>query len=155
MLPNYTLINANRRLSLHGGLITYIHDDFAFKELNDMIPISSRSTSTLFESLFVEIWKKNSHYQKYIIGNIYRLPVYVADDLNLFINKFTDLLIVLRARSKSVILCRDYNIDLLKINANDNFNIFYENVISSSFIPSITFPTRMCDTTSTLIDNIY
>ena len=152
-LPNYTLINANRRLSLHGGLITYIHDDFAFKELNDMIPISS--TSTLFESLFVEIWKKNSHYQKYIIGNIYRLPVYVADDLNVFINEFTDLLIVLRARSKSVFLCGDYNIDLLKINANDNFNIFYENVISSSFIPSITLPTRICDTTSTLIDNIY
>ena len=152
-LPNYTLINANRRLSLHGGLITYIHDDFAFKELNDMIPISS--TSTLFESLFVEIWKKNSHYQKYIIGNIYRLPVYVADDLNVFINEFTDLLIVLRARSKSVFLCGDYNIDLLKINANDNFNIFYENVISSNFIPSITLPTRICDTTSTLIDNIY
>ena len=152
-LPNYTLINANRRLSLHGGLITYIHDDFAFKELNDMIPISS--TSTLFESLFVEIWKKNSHYQKYIIGNIYRLPVYVADDLNVFINEFTDLLIVLRARSKSVFLCGDYNIDILKINANDNFNIFYENVISSSFIPSITLPTRICDTTSTLIDNIY
>ena len=152
-LPNYTLINANRRLSLHGGLITYIHDDFAFKELNDMIPISS--TSTLFESLFVEIWKKNSHYQKYIIGNIYRLPVYVADDLNVIINEFTDLLIVLRARSKSVFLCGDYNIDLLKINANDNFNMFYENVISSSFIPSITLPTRICDTTGTLIDNIY
>ena len=148
-LPNYTLINANRRLSLHGGLITYIHDDFAFKELNDMIPISSTST------LFVEIWKKNSHYQKYIIGNIYRLPVYVADDLNVFINEFTDLLIVLGARSKSVFLCGDYNIDLLKINANDNFNMFYENVISSSFIPSITLPTRICDTTSTLIDNIY
>ena len=81
--------------------------------------------------------------------------MYVADDLNVFINEFTELLIVLRARSKSVFLCGDYNIDLLKINANDNFNIFYENIISSSFIPSITLPTRMCDRTSTLIDNIY
>ena len=42
-----------------------------------MLPISG--TSTLFESLFIEIWKKNSHHQKYVIGNIYRLPVYVAD----------------------------------------------------------------------------
>ena len=71
------------------------------------------------------------------------------------IGKYTISLIVLRDRSKSVFLCGDYNIDLLKDNANDNFNIFYENVISSSFIPSITLPTRMCDTTSTLIDNIY
>ena len=93
-----------------------------------MIPISG--TSKLFESLFIEIWKKYSHHKKYVIGNIYRLPVYVADDLNLFINEFTDLLIVLRARSKSVILCEDYNVDLLKINTNDNFNLFYENVIS-------------------------
>ena len=55
-LPNYTLINANRRLSLHGGLIIYIHDDFAYTEISDSIPISK--TSTLFESLFIEIWKK-------------------------------------------------------------------------------------------------
>ena len=27
-------------------------------------------------------------------------------------------------------------------------------LISSNFIPNITLPTRMCDTTSTLIDNI-
>ena len=81
--------------------------------------------------------------------------MYVEDDPNLFINQFTDLLIVLRARSKSVYLCRGYNIDLLKINTNDNFKLFYENVISSSFMSNITLPTRMCDTTSTLIGNIY
>ena len=52
-LPNYTLINANRRLSLHGGLIIYIHDDFAYTEISDNIPISE--TSTLFESIFIEI----------------------------------------------------------------------------------------------------
>ena len=72
-LPNYTLINGNRRLGLHGGLTIYIHDDFAYTETSDIIPISK--TSTLFESLFIEIWKKQCH-QKYVIGNIYRLPLY-------------------------------------------------------------------------------
>ena len=56
-LPNYTLINVNRRLSLHGGLVIYLHDDFAYKELNDNTPISK--TSKLFESIFLEIWKSN------------------------------------------------------------------------------------------------
>ena len=139
-------------MSLHGGLIIYLHDDFAYKELNDNIPISK--TSKLFESIFLEIWKKQCH-QKFVIGNIYRLPLYNSDDLNLFPNEFTDLLDFLRARSKTVFLCGDYNIDLLKISTKDNFNYFYENVISSSFIPNITLPTRMCETTSTLIDNIY
>ena len=60
---------------------------------------------------------------------------------------------MLRARSKMMFLCGDYNIDL--INTNNHFNIFYKNVIFLSYIPNITLPTRMCDTTSTLIDNIY
>ena len=55
----------------------------------------------------------------------------------------------------TVFLSGDYNIDLLKIRINDNFNCFYENVISSNFIPNITLPTKNCDTTSTLIDTIY
>ena len=37
-IPNYTLVNQNRRLSTHGGLITYIHNDFAYRELNNELP---------------------------------------------------------------------------------------------------------------------
>ena len=71
---------------------------------------------------------------------MYPLPLYSIDHLNLFTKEFTDLLDVLRARSKMVFLRGDYNIDWLKINTNDHFNIFYENVISSSFIQNITLP---------------
>ena len=56
-LPNYTLLDANRRLSGHGGLIIYMFNDFT-------------QSSALFESLFMEIWRKISKYQKYIIANI-------------------------------------------------------------------------------------
>ena len=55
-IKNVVLFHNNRRLSMHGGLITYIHDDFTSKELNEIILISG--TSTLFESLFIEIWKQ-------------------------------------------------------------------------------------------------
>ena len=44
--------------------------------------------------------------------------------------------------------------DLLKINSNENYNIFYENVSAAGFAPRITLPTRICDTASTLIDNV-
>ena len=33
-LPDYTLINASRRLTAHGGLRIYLHDDFSYKEFN-------------------------------------------------------------------------------------------------------------------------
>ena len=41
------------------------------------------------------------------------------------------------------------------MSSNHVYNTFYENVISCSFAPKITLPTRICDTTSTLIDNVY
>ena len=139
----------NRRLSTHGGLILYIHDDFAFKELNSEIAISHESN--LFESIFVELWRKSCSYQKYILGNVYRLPLYGIDDLTLFTNEFTTLLNLLKTRSNFIYLCGDYNIDILKMSSNHVYNTFYENVISCSFAPKITLPTRICDTTSTLI----
>ena len=61
----------------------------------------------------------------------------------------------LRLRSKTVCLCGDYNIDLLKIDSNEKFSTFYENTTSVGFVPKITLSTRICETTSTLIDNIY
>ena len=52
-------------------------------------------------------------------------------------------------------MCGDYNIDLLKIQTNGEFSLFYENIIATGFAPKITLPTILCDTTSTLIDNVY
>ena len=89
------------------------------------------------------------------------------------------LLLLLLTRSKFVYVCGDYNIDLLKVNSNNDYCLLYGNVLSSSFAPKITPPTRicrllnlylvilwildfkyilllssLCDTTSTLIDNV-
>ena len=52
-------------------------------------------------------------------------------------------------------LCRDYNIDLLKIHTVEDYSSFFDNVIVSSFVPKITLPTRICDTRSSLINNNY
>ena len=79
----------------------------------------------------------------------------MLDDLTKFIDEHTQLLHELRLRSKTVYLCGDYNIDLLKIDSNEKFSTFYENTTSVGFVPKITLPTRICETTSTLIDNIY
>ena len=51
-LHNYTLVNANRRLTTHGGLIIYIHNDFKFKELNGKLPITHTSNMNLLPSWY-------------------------------------------------------------------------------------------------------
>ena len=83
------------------------------------------------------------------------MPSYLSADVRSFTNEFTNLLNVLRTRSKFVYMCGDYNIDLLKIQTNGEFSLYYENIIATGFAPKITLPTRLCDTTSTLIDNVY
>ena len=82
------------------------------------------------------------------------VPSYVSDDVTSFTKKYTDLLNIIRTRSKIVYVCGDYNIKLLKLNSNNNYCSFHDNVLSSSLAPLITLPTRKCDTASTLIDNI-
>ena len=86
---------------------------------------------------------------------LYSLPSYKSDDLYSFTNEYTELLSDIKELSKSVYICGDYNIDLLKIDTNNDYCSFYENIISSVFVPKITLPTRLCDTASTLIDSVY
>ena len=83
------------------------------------------------------------------------MPLHTSDDLTKFTDEHTQHLHELILRSKTVYLSGDYNIDLLKINYNEKFNTFYENTTSVGFVHKITLPTRICETTSTLIDNIY
>ena len=52
-------------------------------------------------------------------------------------------------------ICGDFNINLLKIHTKTHYNTFFENLLSSGFFPKITLPTRICDSCSTVIDNIF
>ena len=47
------------------------------------------------------------------------------------------------------------NVNLLKIHTKPNYNAFLEIMLTHSFYPKITLSTRICDTSSTLIDQIY
>ena len=88
-VSNYRIINQNRRLSTHGGLITYVYEDFSNREINADLSITS--TSNLFEILLIELWRKGCTNQKYIVGNIYRLPLYLSDDVRSFTKEYERL----------------------------------------------------------------
>ena len=104
----------------------------------------------LFMSLAIEIWRSNSIGTKYLISSVYRPPTGLVEDLTLFIDEFTIFLTNVQERYQRAYICGDININLLKINENNHYNTFYENVTSHSFIPQITLPTRLSDTCDTL-----
>ena len=87
-----------------------------------------------------------------IIGNIYRPPRQNVDVIETFSEEVVHLFNLLQLY-KHVIVAGDFNLDLLKIKENIHISKYFESLLSSSFIPKITLPTRLTETNGTLIDN--
>ena len=149
LLPSYNMVSKPVRISRHGGLAIYIHENYSFKQV-EMI-----DNSSLFENLCVELKCKNANLDKYLVCNVYRPPMGVADNLTDFINTFHLWTNDIFNKSKKSYICGDFNINLLQIQTNDCYSQFYDNMMSVGFIPNITLPTRISETAATLIDNIF
>jgi hypothetical protein len=58
-------------------------------------------------------------------------------------------------RSSNVLIVGDFNVDILKFHQNRHIGDYFENILSSGYIPNITFPTRLTQRSGSLIDNIF
>ena len=136
-------------MSTHCGVAIYLHDKFSYeRKFVDIF-------STVFENLTIEICRNDSTPDKYLISTVYRPPKPLIEDLMTFICEFSSFLRDVHSRYNKAYICGDMNINLLKINENPSYNLFYENLTAHSFMPLITLPTRLSDTCDTLIDNIF
>ena len=70
-----------------------------------------------------------------------------------FIDYFAEKLAHFNTREKFYI-CGDFNINLLSLSSNEHVRNYFEGILSSGFLPTITLPTRL-SVNSTLIDNIF
>ena len=61
----------------------------------------------------------------------------------------------LNKENKEIYISGDFNIDLLKYDSNKKYQEFYNQMTTSGFLPQILQPTRITETTATIIDNIY
>ena len=128
-LPNYAMVGLydDSRLSKHGRLVTYIHNAFSYERLSDDI---YNQNSTVYESMFLKIYKKSYKLTKCSIGNIYRPPSSTLDELAQFTDEFTIVTQNMQEQHIKGYLCGDYYINLLKINSSLDYNRFYENIIT-------------------------
>src|SRR6218665_4089966 len=101
-------------------------------------------------SLFVTIPQQKGRHL--IFGVIYR-PA--GQPLEQFNQEMAILVPMLAKRKSRVILAGDFNVDLLKLDANEQTHDFL-NILSSSYLaPAINAPTRVTERTATLIDNFF
>ena len=128
-----------------GGISIYISKQFEAKIIKE-----STITLNYIETLFIEIVKEN---RKILIASVYKPN---RSDDHLFIEKLSHLL---STNSKNnyhdIILMGDFNFDLLKYEENNITQDFLNTMNSQSLIPVISKPTRVTDSSATLIDNIF
>ena len=85
-----------------------------------------------------------------VIGVVYRPP---GGDVGAFNTEMARLLSLLRGTDAYIM--GDFNVDLLKTETHGPTSDFMEGFSSGGFYPLISLPTRLTDTTATLIDNIW
>lgn len=144
-LKGFTFVYTPTNTS-HGGAGFFISDDLSYKSRPDLhIDIEN------CESIFIEVVLNKN--KTIIIGCIYRHP-------NSSVNKFNEefirpLLSKLSQEAKLCCLLGDFNINLLKVDSNLSYSSFYELMCTSFFSPFILHPSRITETSKTLIDNIF
>ena len=153
---DYSTVHLLRPIDQHidfkvrgGGISIFVHNTIQYKHRADLDIILP-----YMECCFIEI---NFNNKKYLIAGMYRIP---DTDINLFIEKFNEIIEPLK-NSSEVIVLGDFNINLLK---DDVYKNSFELCLQSNYlIPTIVEPTRIATktlqsgqqvTTKTLIDNI-
>ena len=146
-IDGYDMYYQSSVCSSHTSLIIYVRSDYQVKQLN------LRNSSVLWESLFLEVTLADG--KKIIIGDIYRGPKEEVNIITTFIVELSHILTLLNRMKLPVYLCGDYNINLLKMHEKNSYEEFFETMLVHSYLPNITLPTRLTDTSNTLIDNVF
>ena len=127
-----------------GGVAIYVKDN-----LNVLLRSDLSKNTLSFEAVWIEIIQKNKNI---ICGCIYRHP---NSDINQFLEYFEKALSKVTKENKECYISGDFNINLLNYDQNKISTDFLDLMSSAAFLPSILEPTRITESSSTLIDNIF
>ena len=148
-LPGYTLIHRGKSCSAHGGVAIYLDENFRYEISN------IDSDTNIWDGMLIKISTNQGNMdRKLILCNIYRPPRNTREDVKTFIKELDPILSSLR-NYNNVFIAGDFNLNLLEYRHSNNINDFLDFMISNSFFPKITLPTRLANRKGTLIDNIF
>ena len=133
--------------SEHGGLLTYIRDDFSYKISDKYYNASS------WEGVFVDVFSEQLHKQIHI-GNIYRPPKNNNNNqsIDIFIEEFSPVVDTFSKNMSHGVIVGDFNIKILQIQEREKFGDFFDLMCVNGFLPEIILPTRFARKSCSLID---
>lgn len=141
---NYVLSSATCRDSEHrgGGVAIYVKDSFSCKSIDSAKQLSQKDICEI-TAIQLEIEGTDT-----AIAGVYRKP---HTNIDRFFGSLEELLAIGTKNGKHLILAGDFNINL----QDPSVLKFIELTESYSMKPSFTTPTRVKQTTSTCIDDIF
>ena len=143
-IPGYKFVGKPRVDRKGGGVGFLIRDDVIFRR-KENLEINSKT----FENIVIEIKCKTN----LLLCSSYRLP---NTDLPEFLPSYNKMVNNLEASKHSEsIIGIDHNLDFIKQHLHNPTKMFIELNIDSNMLPTITRPTRIPDTSATLIDNLF
>ncbi len=140
-LHGYTVFNVPRQSGVGGGLCMYVNDTYRTSVLNTSIVCST------FEFTCIQFVLNGLHT---IVCCIYKPPSTNATD---FLAELATLLSFFQNNHPfaNIVLTGDFNTDIKNKNNTDFTNL----LLSSNLYPTIFFPTRVTNQSSTIIDNCF
>ena len=137
----------NPTTSTHGGTGFFISNKLSYIKRDEL----SIFCAGQLESTFIEI--KQDKGKNIMCGCIYRHPNMSLNDFNE--NYLTPLLNKIGKEKKNCILMGDFNVNLLDYGKKATVSNFQDLLSSYMFTPFILQPTRITESSQTLIDNIF
>ena len=143
-MEDYRAICASRKKKSGGGVAVMIKVDQTYRERPDLAIFKEG----LIESVFIELVREGR--KNDVIGVVYRPP---GGNLVEFNKEMANILN--KTKNDSCYIMGDFNVDLLKLNKHVPTTEFMSEFTTAGFFPLISLPTRLTDSTATLIDNIW
>ena len=143
-MNGYAFVHSDRNLGKGGGVALLISHSLNYVVRTDLLEQSQN-----YESLFIEIML--SQRKNIIVGIVYRKPSSNIIDFNC---NFEDCLKKIDLECKHAYIMGDFNIDLMKYSNCNSVNQFLSIIYAYSFLPLIDKPSRITQSSFSLIDNI-
>ena len=137
----------------HGCLfLNYVHNRCKVEFLNNNFQ------SLKWEGYCLKVSQIHLYLKHYVIANVYRRPYETIHALSLFNGEFDTFVSKISEIGHTSYIYGEFNIILLKIHTKNSLHhtiLFLKIFCHLAFFQQKKLPTRICDTSSTLMDNIF
>ena len=142
-LMNYSFLHVDSATNAR-GVAMYIHSSIKFEASKRQYQLTNS------ETFWIDL--SDSSGLTYVVGVIYRHPSY--SDVDNFIEDLAACLADLNNHKQTFYLLGDININISADNRSSVANRYLNMLVSSASFPLITSPTRITETSTTVIDHI-